>query len=198
MLAARLCAAPLPRCGASSPGPKFAGESKVRWSPVIPTWHSCSARQFSPLSLSAPWTPNSLDLHPWSPHSLDLHPWSPNSLVLHPLLAAPFLREIAAYLVSGRPSAAATAYICGELFNSSQDSKDNSKDSQRILRKVSKDNSKDSQRILRNDSKDSQRTLRNKSKDNLKGSPGIPRNNSKDNSKDSPWIIRNSYTDTIR
>jgi len=33
--------------------------------------------------------------------------------------AAPLLREFAAYLVSGRSSAAATAYICGELFNSS-------------------------------------------------------------------------------
>jgi len=35
MLVARLCAAPLPRCGTSSPGPKFTGESKVRWSSVI-------------------------------------------------------------------------------------------------------------------------------------------------------------------
>jgi len=109
MLAARLCAAPLPRCGASSPGPKFTGESKVRWSSVIPTWHTCSARQVSTLSLSAPWSPNSLDLHPWSPNSfdrhpwspnsLDIHPWSPNSLVLHLLLAAPLLREFAAYLL---------------------------------------------------------------------------------------------------
>jgi len=84
MLVARLCAAPLPRCVTSSPGPKFTGESKVRWSPVIPTWRSCSARQVSTLSLSAPWSPNSLDLHPWSPNSLDLHHWSPNSLALHP------------------------------------------------------------------------------------------------------------------
>jgi len=46
--------------------------------------------------------------------------WSLNSLVLHPLLAAPLLRQFAAYLVSGRPSAAAAAYICGKLFNSSK------------------------------------------------------------------------------
>jgi len=38
-------------------------------------------------------------------------PWSPNSLILHPLLAAPLLREFAAYLVSGRPSVAADAKI---------------------------------------------------------------------------------------
>jgi len=38
-----------------------------------------------------------------------------------PLLAASLLPEFAEYLVSGRPSAAAAAaYICGELFNSSQ------------------------------------------------------------------------------
>jgi len=60
------------------------------------------------------WSPNSLALLRWSPNSLDLHPWSPSSLVL---LAAPLLREFAAYLVSGRPSAAAS--ICGELLNSS-------------------------------------------------------------------------------
>jgi len=32
MLVARLCATPPPRCDTSSPGPKFTGESKVRWS----------------------------------------------------------------------------------------------------------------------------------------------------------------------
>jgi len=126
MLVARLCATPPPRCGTSSPGPKLTGGSKVRWSSVIPTWHSCSGRQVSTLSLSTPWSLNSLDLHPWSPNSLDLHPWSPNSLalhswspnslVLHPLLTAPLLREFVAYLVSGRPSA---AHICEDLFNSS-------------------------------------------------------------------------------
>jgi len=111
MLVVLLCAAPPPRCGTSSPCPKLTREYKVRWSPVIPTWHSCSARQVSTLSLSAPWSPN----------SLALHPWSQKSVVLHPLLAAPLLREVAAYLISGRPSAAAAsaAYICGELFNSS-------------------------------------------------------------------------------
>jgi len=79
LLLARLCAASLPRCGTSSLGPKFTGESKVRWSPVIPTWHSYSARQVSTLSLFVPWSPSSLDLHPWSPKSLDLYHWSPNS-----------------------------------------------------------------------------------------------------------------------
>jgi len=51
-LVARLCAAPLPRCGTSSPGPKFTGESKVRWSPVIRfcTRHSCLAREVSIIS----------------------------------------------------------------------------------------------------------------------------------------------------
>jgi len=53
-----------------------------------------------------------LFLCPPSLHSLILHSWSPKSLPLQPLLAV--------YLVSGRPSVAAVAEICGELFNSSQ------------------------------------------------------------------------------
>jgi len=44
MLAARLCAAPLPRCSTSSPGPKFTSDSKVRWSSDIPTWHLLRGR----------------------------------------------------------------------------------------------------------------------------------------------------------
>jgi len=67
-----------------------------------------------------PWSPSSLVFRPWSPNSLALHPWPPNSLTLQILLAAPLLREFAAHMVSGRPPAAAAAYICGELFNSSQ------------------------------------------------------------------------------
>jgi len=76
----------MPRCGTSSPGPKVTAESKVRRSSVIPscTWHSCSARQVSTLSFSAPWSPTPLILHPWSPNSLILPHWSPNCLILHP------------------------------------------------------------------------------------------------------------------
>jgi len=83
-VSSRLCAAPLSRCGTSSPGPKCTAESKVRFSSVIPlcTRHSCSARQVSTLSFSAPWSPNSLILHFWSQNSLILQPWSPNSLIL--------------------------------------------------------------------------------------------------------------------
>jgi len=54
MLVARLSAAPLPRCDTSSPGPKFTGESKVRWSSVIRfcTRLSCLVREVSILSRS--------------------------------------------------------------------------------------------------------------------------------------------------
>jgi len=84
MLVARLCATPLPRCGTSSPGPKFTAEFKVRWSSVIPflTRYSFSARQVSTLSLFAPWSPNSLVLHPWSPNSLVPRPWFPRRAVM--------------------------------------------------------------------------------------------------------------------
>jgi len=55
ILVARLRAAPLPRCCTSSPGPKFTGESKVWWSPVIRfcTRHSCLAREVSNISRSS-------------------------------------------------------------------------------------------------------------------------------------------------
>jgi len=55
MHVARLCAATLPRCGTSSPCPKFTAEFKVRWSSVIPfcTRHSRSSETlfFSNLGL---------------------------------------------------------------------------------------------------------------------------------------------------
>jgi len=109
MLVARLCAASLPRCGISSPGQKFKRESKVRWSSVILL--PCP-RCLHSLSISI------LGLQTLSLSILGLQTLSISILGLQTLLAAPLLRELAAYLVSGRPSAAAS--ICGELFNSSQ------------------------------------------------------------------------------
>jgi len=51
---ARLCAAPLLRCGSSCAGPKFTAKSKVRWSFVNPfcTRHSRSAPKVSTLLFS--------------------------------------------------------------------------------------------------------------------------------------------------
>jgi len=66
-----------------------------------------------------PLTHGPLNLSTPVPNSLILHPSSPNSFLLQQLLAAPLLREFAAYLVSGRPSVAAVTKICGKLFNSS-------------------------------------------------------------------------------
>jgi len=67
-----------------------------------------------------PFTHGPPNLSTPDPNSLILHPSSPNSRLLQHFLAAPLLREFAAYLVSGQPSVAAVAKICGELFNSSQ------------------------------------------------------------------------------
>jgi len=96
--------APMPRCGTFSPGPMFTAESKVRRTSVmfLCTRHSHSARKVSTLSFSTPWTPNSL-----------------SEFLLQPLFTAPLLRELAAYLVSSRPSVVTAVGICGELFNSS-------------------------------------------------------------------------------
>jgi len=69
---ASLSAAPLPRCGTPSTGPKSSAESKVRWSSVISfcTRHSRSARKVSTLSFSTPLSPSCPILQPWSPNSL--------------------------------------------------------------------------------------------------------------------------------
>ncbi|XP_070854698.1 cylicin-1-like [Drosophila suzukii] len=81
-----------------------------------------------------------------------------------------------------------------------KESKDTSKDAQRILRKESKDTSKDAQRMLQKESKDTskdaQRILRKESKDTSKDSQRILRANSKDTSKDSKGILQIDSKDT--
>jgi len=116
--------APMPRCGTFSPGPMFTAESKVRRTSVmfLCTRHSHSARKVSTLSFSTPWSPNSLSPHLGLSFGVCTQPWTPNSLsefLLQPLFTAPLLRELAAYLVSSRPSVVTAVGICGELFNSS-------------------------------------------------------------------------------
>jgi len=90
-------------------------------------WHFFSrskvhGRVQSPVEFRYPLLHTALLPCPRSLHALSICILGLQTLMLsiiglQTLLAAPLLREFAAYLVSGQPSAAAS--ICGELFNSS-------------------------------------------------------------------------------